>query len=281
MKKITLLAILCGSLAMISCNGSKNDGPDNGPIDLEKEYTELYALGGALNAWDSNNPVMMTNVGKNLFTIELDLVRNSENKLIKFVTKPGPWNEVDFLVPAKLEEGSDYCCYLKEGADNYLQLSNEKAGGLKDWFFGLDAGTSGHYILTVNPKDLTVNAEKVSSIEDKPQTVWKEGWVYMVGDATPVAWEIGSPYEMTKESEGVFTYEGVLAAGEVKFPVEFRWDGPTYLSDTEGTDITAGGEFNVVLQPEGQPDYKFRVTQAGSYKLTLDTVNLKLKVEAK
>ena len=158
MKKITLLAILCGSLAMVSCNGSKNDGPDNGPIDLEKEYTELYALGGALNAWDSNNPVMMTNVGKNLFTIELDLVRNSENKLIKFVTKPGPWNEVDFLVPAQLEEGSDYCCYLKEGADNYLQLSNEKAGGLKDWFFGLDAGTSGHYILTVNPKDLTVNA---------------------------------------------------------------------------------------------------------------------------
>ena len=103
----------------------------------------------------------------------------------------------------------------------------------------------------------------------------------MVGDATPVAWEIGSPYEMTKESEGVFTYEGVLAAGEVKFPVEFRWDGPTYLSDTEGTDITAGGEFNVVLRPEGQPDYKFRVTQAGSYKLTLDTVNLKLKAEVK
>lgn len=277
MRKFSIFALLCSALAVLSCNK-----PDNGgTIDIEKEYTELYALGGALNAWDSNNPVPMENVGKNLFRIELDLVKNSENKLIKFVAEPGPWNEVDFLVPAKLEAGSDYCCFLKEGADNYLQLSNEKAGGLKDWFFGLDAGASGHYILTVNPKELTVNAEKVSSIADKPQTEWKENWVYMVGDATPVAWEIASPYEMTKESEGVFTYEGVLAKGEVKFPVEFRWDGPTYLSDTEGTDITAGGEFTVVLLPEGQPDYKFKVSEAGSYKLTLDTNNLKLKVEVK
>ena len=67
----------------------------------------------------------------------------------------------------------------------------------------------------------------------------------------------------------------------VKFPVEFRWNGPTYIAEEAGTDITAGGEFNVVLAPEGDPDNKFRVTEAGTYKLTLDTANLKLTVEVK
>lgn len=281
MKKTAFLAILCGALAIVSCK--KPDDNNQDPIDIEKEYTELYALGASVNKWDSMDPEPMKKVGKNLFEIEVDLIKSNENKLIKFCTTKGlDWSQTDYLVPASVEADKPYG-FLKEGDGNKLQHSSEKAdgvGNLKDWFFGLEAGKSGHYRLTVNPYELTVKAEKLSSLPDKAEAVWEEGMVYMVGDATPAGWDINSPTAMVKNGD-IFTYEGPLAVGEMKFPVEFRWDGPTYMAEEAGTDITAGGEFTTVLSPNGDPDNKFKVTAAGNYKLTLDTKALKLKVEKK
>ena len=281
MKKTAFLAILCGALAIVSCK--KPDDNNQDPIDIEKEYTELYALGAYVNKWDSMDPEPMKKVGKNLFEIEVDLIKSNENKLIKFCTTKGlDWSQTDYLVPASVEADKPYG-FLKEGDGNKLQHSSEKAdgvGNLKDWFFGLEAGKSGHYRLTVNPYELTVKAEKLSSLPDKAEAVWEEGMVYMVGDATPAGWDINSPTAMVKNGD-IFTYEGPLAVGEMKFPVEFRWDGPTYMAEEAGTDITAGGEFTTVLSPNGDPDNKFKVTAAGNYKLTLDTKALKLKVEVK
>lgn len=281
MKKTAFLAILCGALAIVSCK--KPDDNNQDPIDIEKEYTELYALGASVNKWDSMDPEPMKKVGKNLFEIEVDLIKSNENKLIKFCTTKGlDWSQTDYLVPASVEADKPYG-FLKEGDGNKLQHSSEKAdgvGNLKDWFFGLEAGKSGHYRLTVNPYELTVKAEKLSSLPDKAEAVWEEGMVYMVGDATPAGWDINSPTAMVKNGD-IFTYEGPLAVGEMKFPVEFRWDGPTYMAEEAGTDITAGGEFTTVLSPNGDPDNKFKVTVAGNYKLTLDTKALKLKVEVK
>ena len=281
MKKTAFLAILCGALAIVSCK--KPDDNKQDPIDIEKEYTELYALGASVNKWDSMDPEPMKKVGKNLFEIEVDLIKSNENKLIKFCTTKGlDWSQTDYLVPATVETDKPYG-FLKEGDGNKLQHSSEKAdgvGNLKDWFFGLEAGKSGHYRLTVNPYELTVKAEKLSSLPDKAEAVWEEGMVYMVGDATPAGWDINSPTAMVKNGD-IFTYEGPLAVGEMKFPVEFRWDGPTYMAEEAGTDITAGGEFTTVLSPNGDPDNKFKVTAAGNYKLTLDTKALKLKVEVK
>ena len=282
MKKTAFMAILCGALAIVSCKKA-DDKPVDKPIDIEKEYTELYALGASVNKWDSMDPEPMKKVGKNLFEIEVDLIKSNENKLIKFCTTKGlDWSQTDYLVPASVEADKPYG-FLKEGDGNKLQHSSEKAdgvGNLKDWFFGLEAGKSGHYRLTVNPYELTVKAEKLSSLPDKAEAVWEEGMVYMVGDATPAGWDINSPTAMVKNGD-IFTYEGPLAVGEMKFPVEFRWDGPTYMAEEAGTDITAGGEFTTVLSPNGDPDNKFKVTAAGNYKLTLDTKNLKLKVEVK
>lgn len=282
MKQKTLSALLMGVLALASCNKPNVDPVNPGPIDIEKEYTELYALGASVGKWDSMDPQPMTNVGKNLFTIEVDLVKSNENKLIKFCTTKGlDYTQTDYLVPATVETDMPYC-YLKEG-ENKIQHTSEKAdgaGNLKDWFFGLEAGNSGHYRLTVNPYDLTVKAEKLSSLPDKAEAVWEEGMVYMVGDATPAGWDINSPTAMVKNGD-IFTYEGPLAVGELKFPVEFRWDGPTYVGEEAGIDITAGGEFKVQLVPDGQPDNKFRISTPGTYKLILDTANLTLKVELK
>ena len=281
MKKTALLAILFGALAIVSCK--KPDDNKQDPIDIKQVFKELYALGASVNKWDSNDPEPMKMVGENLFEIEVDLIKSNENKLIKFCTTKGKdWSETDYLVPATVEADKPYG-FLKEGDGNKLQHTSVKQdgdGNLKDWFFGLEAGKSGHYRITVNPFELTVKAEKLSSLPDKAEAIWEEGMVYMVGDATPAGWDINSPTAMVKNGD-IFTYEGPLAVGEMKFPVEFRWDGPTYMAEEAGTDITAGGEFTTVLSPNGDPDNKFKVTAAGNYKLTLDTKALKLKVEVK
>ena len=158
MKKTAFMAILCGALAIVSCKKA-DDKPVDKPIDIEKEYTELYALGASVNKWASEDPEPMKKVGKNLFEIEVDLIKSNENKLIKFCTTKGlDYTQTDYLVPATVETDKPYG-FLKEGDGNKLQHTSEKAdgaGNLKDWFFGLEAGKSGHYRLTVNPYDLTV-----------------------------------------------------------------------------------------------------------------------------
>ncbi len=283
MKKTAFWALVIGALAIVSCK--KSEPTPQQPLEVEQEFTELYALGASVNKWDSNDPETMTKAGKNLFTIEVDLIKSNENKLIKFCTTKGKdWTETDYLVPAVVETDKPYG-FLKEGEGNKLQHTSVKLDGqdnLKDWFFGLEAGKSGKYRLTVDPVNLTVKAEKLSSLPDKAEAVWEENMVYMVGSATPAGWDINSPTAMVKNGD-IFTYEGPLAAGEFKFPVEFRWDGPTYMAAEAGTEIAAGQEYDVVLAPNGDPDSKFVVKEGseGNYKLTLDTKNLKLKVEAK
>ncbi|MGM9734841.1 MAG: SusF/SusE family outer membrane protein [Candidatus Cryptobacteroides sp.] len=277
MKKSTFIAMLIGAAALVSCN--KEENKEN-IIDFEKEFTELYALGASVNKWDSMDPEPMQLSSKDNFVIEVDLIKSNENKLIKFCTTKGKdWSETDYLVPAAVEADKAYCL-LKEG-ENKLQHTSVKLdgdGNLKDWFFGLEAGKSGTYRLTVNPRTLVLKAEKLSSLPDKAELQWQEGMVYMVGDATPAGWDINSPTPMTKDGD-IFTYEGVLAVGEIKFPVEFRWDGPTYMAEEAGLEISAGNTYKVVLAPDGNPDNKFKVVEAGNYKLTLDTKALTLKVE--
>jgi hypothetical protein len=120
MKKILLSALLIGAAALVSC---KKDKPNNNTIDFEKEYTELYALGGAVNKWDSKDPEPMTLVSKDNFQIEVDLIKCNENKLIKFcLTKGKEWNETEFLVPAAVEADKAYA-FLKIG-ENKLQRTS-------------------------------------------------------------------------------------------------------------------------------------------------------------
>lgn len=279
MRKILLSTLLIGVAALVSC---KKDKPKDDIIDFEKEYTELYALGGAVNKWDPMDPETMILKSKDNFEIVVDLIKCNENKLIKFcLTKGKEWNETEFLVPAAVEPDKAYA-FLKEG-ENRLQRTSEKLdgeGNLKDWFFGLEAGKSGKYRLTVNPRKNTVTAEKLSPLDDKPEMQWEEGMVYMVGDATPAGWDINAPTLMVKNGD-IFTYEGPLAVGEMKFPLEFRWDGPTYIADEAGKEVSAGNTYDVTFTPDGNPDNKFKITTAGEYKLTLDTKKLKLKVESK
>jgi hypothetical protein len=280
MKKICKIAMLfCVLATVFSCD--KNNKPED-PIDMENHYDMVYMLGAAADGkWDSKDPLSMTKTEDlDVFVYELDLVRSSENKLVKFSLAKGEWNEVEFLVPVKVEEGQSFA-FLKEGV-NELSSTSEKlegVGNLRDHFFGMAKGTSGRYKLEVNPIKKTLKATKLSSIKEPEIIEWVEGNVYMVGDATPNGWEIGNPTPMKRDGD-IHTYEGILKAGEMKFPTKFSWDGEFYHPAVDKTEISKSGIADEKVEfYAGGDDKKWLIKDQGKYKLTLDAKALTLKVQ--
>jgi hypothetical protein len=96
--------------------------------------------------------------------------------------------------------------------------------------------------------------------------------VYMVGSATPVAWDINKAIAMTPTSGSTdeFSWEGPLVAGEIKFPTAKSWSSDTFMAATAGQSITNN---KAMLTLNGSPDQKWLLTNsdAGKYKITLNT----------
>lgn len=96
--------------------------------------------------------------------------------------------------------------------------------------------------------------------------------VYMIGNATPAAWDINSAIPMTPSPGNAdeFTWEGSLVAGEVKFPTAKSWSSDTFMASANGQSITNN---KAVLTLNGSPDQKWLLSDAdaGNYKITLNT----------
>ena len=96
--------------------------------------------------------------------------------------------------------------------------------------------------------------------------------VYLIGNATPAAWDINSAIAMTQTSgnSDEFTWEGPLVAGEVKFPTAKSWSSDTFMAAANDQPITNN---KAVLTLNGSPDQKWLLTDAdaGNYKITLNT----------
>lgn len=105
--------------------------------------------------------------------------------------------------------------------------------------------------------------------------------LYMVGDATPAGWSIDNPTELTKDDNDkfVFTYHGKLNAGELKFPLSKGDWGATFIyAPAAGTEINAKGVASDAIDiRKGGDDYKWKVTEAGIYTLTLNLRDRKIQ----
>ena len=110
--------------------------------------------------------------------------------------------------------------------------------------------------------------------------------IYMVGDATPAGWSIGdaTPMQAT-DSPYVFTWQGVLNVGELKLTCDKKedWNGAWFMPTV--ADRQPSGETEPMLfldkasdafkaqYPDvmiGGIDQKWKITTAGSYKITLN-----------
>jgi len=132
-------------------------------------------------------------------------------------------------------------------------------------------------ITTPGPYKILLNISSSPFIQIKSFTPYKQLW--MVGDATSAGWNIDAPVAMapTAGNPYEFTYTGALKAGEFKIPTATGdWGTDYFMPPVNDAGIT---ETNAVFIPSGNPDNKWKITDAGNYKITLNQLYETIKIE--
>jgi starch-binding outer membrane protein SusE/F len=206
----------------------------------EPVSTTLYLLGDALSiGWDASKAIAMTPDEDNptVFVFKGALGAGS----YKFITT------IDQLLPS-YNRGTD---------DNHIVFRT--AESQPDEKFTITE--SAVYKITVRLLDLTTTAVKL----DLPPY----DKIYMVGDATPNGWDISNSTELIQDQDNpyIFTYMGVMKAGDFKFPVNQNsdWGQDMYMKLTDST---------MYLHHGGDPDdNKWTIAKKGHYIITLNLMD--------
>lgn len=215
------------------------------PID--PPYSELWIVGDATpNGWDIDNPnKMVQDAGDPFIFTYNEYLKAGE---FKFPTATGNWS-TDFYMPLVNEQ---------DLSSTDVQLV---PGGSPDYKWRIT--TPGAYKITLNLRDLTISI--------KPFTPYAQLW--MVGDATPVGWNIDSPQPMVADAgdPNIFTYTGELKAGEFKIPVETGdFGGDYFMPPVSHPEIIPNTPMQMKFIPNGNPDNKWLITEPGNYKVTVN-----------
>ena len=89
--------------------------------------------------------------------------------------------------------------------------------------------------------------------------------LYLVGDATPNGWSADNATEMKRTDNGIFTWQGNLKAGELKFLTTPGQWLPSYNNDGNG---------GLVLRTsDEEPDVKFIITEDHFYQVKVNLLN--------
>ncbi len=101
--------------------------------------------------------------------------------------------------------------------------------------------------------------------------------LYILGDATPVGWNIGSPLKMTQNETNpyLWEWEGELIAGEFKMPTfTGDWCDGAWINASQPNQLLSATDYISTFGCDG-PDNKWRVNanDAGDYSITVDVEN--------
>ncbi len=111
--------------------------------------------------------------------------------------------------------------------------------------------------------------------------------IWLVGDAAPGGWSLDAAEPMTKDASDpyVMTWTGTLKEGELKFTCDknINWDGAWFMSATNGAAPTGQEEKALFINKSDDYlkaqyltvdingiDNKWKITEAGTYKITLN-----------
>lgn len=207
-------------------------------------YSRLYMLGDAIpTGWNIDNPAEM---------------RVDESNKFVFT-----YNEIlaagEFKIPVSTGDfGTDYFMPLV----NYQDLSETGVqlvpGGNPDNKWKITE--PGAYKIKLNIQVPSISIQKFTPYDK----------IYMVGDASPVGWNIDAPFELTRNTADIyeFSYEGPMNAGEFKFPVEKGdWGGDFFMPVINYQDLN---KTEMKFVPGGSPDNKWKINEAGNYKIVIN-----------
>jgi hypothetical protein len=207
-------------------------------------YTRLWMLGDATpTGWNIDAPTEMRVDSSNLFVFGYN----------------GLLSAGEFKIPTTTGNFS---------TDYYMPLVNHQAiteTGVQ--LVPVGGPDNKWQITTPGPYKIKLNLQSMK-MEIRPFVPFTQIW--MVGDASPVGWNIDSPHPMTADPANpyVFSYTGPMAVGEFKLPVETGdWGGDFFMPVINGS---GPGSTQMKFVPGGNPDNKWKITVAGNYKITVN-----------
>lgn len=214
--------------------------------DVEEEK-HLYMVGDATpGGWDSNLATELTEDENNAGRYSWQGALNAGE--LKFIT----------------ELGSFLPCYVRDENDPGKMVFRENEEDCPDYKWEITSAGNYHIELDIN--NLTISITLLGET-GKYEHIW------MIGDATPGGWSWDKVTEMAKnpDNPNEFSYDGYLSAGEIKFPLEINhdWSGQFILAPEANCAPTENGTYVV----GNQPDNKWKITEAGNYRIVINAAD--------
>lgn len=219
---------------------------------LAPAYDMIYFV-GSFNDW-SFDPLKQDPVNPFVFLYSRYFEWKAEGEF-KFGTMAGSWDNMYMSTQDKAPYTDQN---VKLGGSDQKWVLNENECG-KIYKIRLDI-TDGKEKMIMNPFT--------------PYTT-----IYLVGDATPNGWDMPSSTSMTLQDDShTLQWTGNLNAGEIKFSCDNQedWMGAWFMAKEAGEELTPG-EHVMYLIDKTNPDYgygaldnKWKVTESGSYTITLN-----------
>ncbi len=258
----------------INLNTMKMTCTKTGDVEPEPEpvpnYGQLFIAGGGTNPdgnWDNQNPIEMVKISEGRFIWTGNLYNNTEARadgnLFKFINIKGSWGES--ITPEADHDvvvDTEFKLKFKDSADKKFKVTE-----------------AGVYTIEVDLKEM-----KIYFFKDYIDPTVDLEVLYLVGSATEAGWDPDKALEMTKLSNGVFTWKGNLtaeSANEFKFlNLLGVWSNTINPMDGD-IEFAVNTDYNLNFRPyEGSPnDYKFKVKTAGAYQIdvNLNTMVIQIK----
>ncbi|MFH0758426.1 MAG: SusF/SusE family outer membrane protein [Bacteroidota bacterium] len=225
--------------------------------DPIQPFENLYLLGSATPVgWNIGSPIKMTQDETNPY------VWQWEGELMagefKMPTFTGDWCDgvwINASQPDQILSATDYITTSGCDGPDYKWLVSEKEAG--------------DYRITVDVENETIHVLSI----DTPD--YEE--LFVVGDATPAGWTITSPFPMVRDETNpfVFTWEGFLTPGELKFSTfTGDWCDGEWINASQPDQSISATDYIITNGCDG-PDYKWRIGsgEVGKYIISIDLKN--------
>ncbi len=194
---------------------------------------------------------------------------------------------------ACLEQDETFtCAFIRPSADG-VEISSEGVAQ-SDFIYTVSPDNkwkvteSGTYRLTFDLENYTFSAEYLTGTDTDTETdsgmdPIETSTLYIIGDATPGGWSMDdlTSFTQSASSQYEFSWEGELTEGEMKACLEP--DGTFSCAfirpSTDGVEISSAGVAADDFVYTTSPDDKWRVTEAGTYKITFNLKNYTIEAQ--
>ena len=267
LKKIfTFLASAVTALFLTGCDEERFPTIIDG--DLPIKTSALYMVGDATpNGWSIDNPTPLQPSPDDelVFTWEGTLYKGE----LKLCLSGGSW-DAPFIRP---ENNGTEICKTDITDQKFIMHAGDPDNKWK-------VTHAGEYRLVFNLRNWTMSTVFLAESAGPVITPIETETVYMLGDATPNGWDNNNPTELVKKSQYIFEYEGELKAGEMKACCEKgSWDVPFIRPSFGDCKIGKGGVESPEFVFSTSPDNKWRIEDAGKYRLIFDLEHWTVKAE--